>query len=107
MSMNETVAQLRIASDLHEAENAVDTALLQQSKLMSTLLAARIDTGVAPALGQEALLRLARAQQSMLTVSNDLARVHGALLKVQADVLGYEGCPDEARPMGVISEQAA
>lgn len=95
MTMTKPVAQKRISGDLHEAEHALDEALLMHSKLLSTLVTARRATGSGPAMGQEAMLRLVKSQQSLLAACGDLARVHGSLLKIQGDVLGYEECPDD------------
>jgi hypothetical protein len=72
---------LRVNSDLVEAEAALDSALQKQSKLLSTLVAARQGLGE-PFVGQEALMRLVRSQQSLLAAGGDLARVHFSLLKI-------------------------
>lgn len=45
-----SVAQLRIARDLHQAEVALDEALVRQTKLLATMVGARRETGVAPFL---------------------------------------------------------
>lgn len=108
MPMSTNVAQLRISRELREAELAVDDALLKQSALLSTLIKARQDTGVDPFTGHNALLRLSKSQQTLISASGELARVHSSLLKIQHDVLGYEACP-ENRPMrtGQLDEKAA
>lgn len=80
MSMNRTVAKVRITRELQEAEARLEEALLSQSSLFSTLITARRDTGGNPFLGQDILLRLVRSQQSLLGAGNDLARVHCKLL---------------------------
>ncbi|MCB2067941.1 MAG: hypothetical protein KDE15_15025 [Erythrobacter sp.] len=98
MSMTKPVAQMRITNDLREAEAAIDNALLQQAKLLSTMVLARRETGSSPTMGHEAMLRLVKSQQTILTASGELARVHGSLLKIQSDVLGYEDCPSEGAP---------
>jgi hypothetical protein len=99
MQMSYDVAQMRIVRELRSAEEALDIALLRQSSLLATMVEARRNTGSAPFLGQEALLRLNKSQQTLISAGNDLARVHSNLLKVQEDVLGYEACP-ENEPMG-------
>ncbi len=99
MPMSNHVAQLRISRELREAELAVDDALLKQSALLSTLIKARQDTGASPFAGHDALLRLSKSQHTLLTAGGELARVHSSLLKIQHDVLGYEGCPKNV-PMG-------
>lgn len=98
--MNPNVAQRRITRDLHEAEAALDTALLTQSRLLSTMVSARRETGSAPFLGQEALMRLVKSQQAMVDAGGELARVHGRLSTIAIDVLGPEmvgdPCPTQA-----------
>ncbi len=98
MGMSHNVAQMRIVRELREAEEALDTALLRQSSLLTTMLEARRDTDTDPFVGQEAMLRLTRSHQTLVSAGSDLARVHSTLLKVQQDVLGYEDCP-ENEPM--------
>lgn len=93
MPMSTNVAQMRISRELREAELAVDEALLKQSALLSSMIIARQETGVGPSTGHAALLRLSKAQHTLLSASGELARVHSSLLRVQQDVLGYEGCP--------------
>lgn len=99
MVMSTTVAQMRIVRELREAEEALDNALLRQSTLLSTMIEARRDTGSGPFTGHEALLRLTKSHHTLVTAGGDLARVHSNLLKVQSDVLGYEDCPPEGRPV--------
>ncbi len=101
MSMSVPVAQLRIARDVREAEAALNEALLRQASLFSTMVEARQETGSDPFLGHEALLRLARSQQSLLEAGGNLARVHSQLLDVQQETCGAEECPpDEPREGG-------
>ncbi len=99
MAMSHNVAQMRIIRELREAEAALDNALLRQSSLLSTMLEARRDTDSGPFIGQEAMMRLTKSHQTLVSAGGDLARVHSNLLKVQEDVLGYEDCP-ENEPMG-------
>ena len=108
MPMSNNVAQLRISRELREAELAVDEALLKQSALLSTLIRARQDTGVGAFTGHDALLRLSKSQHTLLSAGGELARVHSSLLRIQQDVLGYEGCPKNL-PMstGQLDDEAA
>jgi hypothetical protein len=109
MSMNKTVAQLRITRELAEAEIALNEALLRQSSLFSTLLTARRDTRVAPALGQDALLRLAKSQQTLLSAGGDLARVHSRLREIGESfelIRAGDDCPEleTTTPSGAFAE---
>jgi hypothetical protein len=92
-----TVAHMRIARDLHQAEAALDEALVRQAQLLQTMVGARRDTGVAPFLGQEALMRLVKSQQAMLDAGGELARVHGRLTTIAVETCGgNDECPPRA-----------
>ncbi|HYD23272.1 MAG TPA: hypothetical protein VEB68_00630 [Croceibacterium sp.] len=106
MSMTIPVAQLRIARDISEAEKALDEALIKQSSLFTTMVAARRETGSDPFVGHEALLRLAKSQQALLEAGGNLARVHGSLLDVQREMCGADECPPN-QPRGSLAERQA
>ncbi|WP_253185746.1 hypothetical protein [Novosphingobium sp. NDB2Meth1] len=91
------VAQLRIARDLHQAEAALDEALVRQAQLLQTMVGARRETGVAPFLGQDALMRLLKSQQDLLDAGGELARVHGRLSTISVETCGgNDACPPAA-----------
>lgn len=106
MPMTLPVAQLRLTRELREAEAALDEALLKQSSLLTSMIAARRETESEPFLGHEAMLRLAKAQQTLLSAGGDLARVHGELLDVQKEVGAGEECPPN-EPMGQRPDEIA
>lgn len=103
MGMSHDVAQMRIVRELRAAEQALDNALLRQSSLLATMIEARQETQTGPFVGQEALVRLTRSHQTLVSAGNDLARVHENLLKVQDDVMGDEDCPP-GDPMGFLTD---
>ena len=105
MRMTVPVAQMRIARDLREAEAALDEALLKQASLLATMVTARRETGGEPCLGQEALMRLTKSQQTLLSAGGELARVHGRLLDVQREKGVGEECPEDEK--GTPSGQQA
>lgn len=85
---------LRITRDLQEAEAALDEALIRQANLLATMVRARRETPVGPFTGQDALLRLAASQKSVLDASGELARVHGKLLDVGREMGSViDDCP--------------
>lgn len=96
--------EVRITRDLHDAEAAIDEALIRQANLLATMVRARRETSVGPFTGQEALLRLAASQKAMLDASGEMARVHGKLLDVGREVgtILVDDCP----PKGVIEPAA-
>ena len=100
MSMSLDVAQMRIARELRDAEHALDDALLRQPSLLSSIISARRETDVEPFTAQEALMRLAKSQQTLLTAGGDLARVHGGLLSTAIEHGILHDCPKD-REMGI------
>lgn len=107
MMMTKNIARMRIERDLAEAEASINQALLKQSQLFTTMIVARQETGTAHALGQDALLRLAKSQQTLLSAGGDLARVHDRLLQIGQSmnvVRMDEDCPEQQRPTGEMSE---
>jgi len=99
-----SVAHLRIARDLHQAEAALDEALMRQAKLMATMVGARRETGVAPFVGQEALMRLVKSQQAMVDAGGELARVHGRLSSIAVEHCGGN---DKCPPAALLADDAA
>lgn len=105
MKMDTETARLRIARGTHEAEQAVNEALLKSSRLFATLVEARQETESPAFTGHQELIRLAKGQQGLLDVAGELARVHGGLLKLQEQVTGFDDCP-EVKPMkGALVEE--
>jgi hypothetical protein len=82
MPMSVTVATARLAREVPEAEARLDDALLSLCNLMATMVQARRDADTPANTGQAALLRLAKAQTSILDAGSDVLRVHGELLKI-------------------------
>ncbi|MFM9937835.1 MAG: hypothetical protein ACKVOL_16745 [Novosphingobium sp.] len=101
--MSLSVAQLRIARDLHQAEAALDEALIRQARLLTTMIGARRETGVAPFLGQEALMRLVKSQQAMVDAGGELARVHGRLSAISVETCGGN---DKCPPAALLADDA-
>ncbi|MCY1672512.1 hypothetical protein OVA07_16030 [Novosphingobium sp. SL115] len=91
--------EIRITRDLHEAEAAIDEALIRQATLLATMVRARRETSVGPFTGQEALLRLAASQKAMLDASGEMARVHGKLIDVGREMgsILVDDCPPTGR----------
>jgi hypothetical protein len=97
MSMNIDIAAARIVREVPATEASLDDALISVSLLIKTLVQARRDTGVAASTGQSSIIRLAKAQLSLVTISNDVLRVHKELAKlgeVHAGMDLHEHCTD-------------
>lgn len=99
---NAAIHGMRITRDLHEAEAAIDEALIRQANLLATMVRARRQSSVGAFTGQEALLRLAASQKAMLDASNEIARVHGKLLDVGREM--GSGLVDDCPPKGAIND---
>ncbi len=95
MSYEIKKAKDQIGQDMPHTEYSIDQALVSVSDLMSTLVKARLSTGVPASTGQAAILRLAKAQMALVDASSDVLRVHGELKKIGKEYAGYgdETCP--------------
>ncbi|MEP2103585.1 MAG: hypothetical protein ABJP02_15755 [Parasphingorhabdus sp.] len=82
MSYEIKKAKDQISQDMPHSEYSIDQALVSVSDLMSTLVKARLNTGVPASTGQAAILRLAKAQMALVDASSDVLRVHGELKKI-------------------------
>tara|TARA_R110000772_G_scaffold31902_1_gene78378 strand:+ start:780 stop:1118 length:339 start_codon:yes stop_codon:yes gene_type:complete len=89
----------QIGQDMPHTEYSIDQALVSVSDLMSTLVKARLSTGVPASTGQAAILRLAKAQMALVDASNDVLRVHGELKKIGKEYAGHDTheCPPSAQ----------
>jgi hypothetical protein len=100
--MEISVASMRISREITKVEAALNEALIAQADLYGQLLRARKETESDPFLGHRELLHLMKAQQSLLSSSGDLARVHGGLSDLQQEFAGIRPCP----PSGALTEAA-
>lgn len=100
MTMTIAAAAARISRQLPEAELSLDAALLASTRLMESMLIARGAPGLQAFTGQPALLRLARAQRTLIESQNDMIRVHRALVDVgrETKAIGDDvgNCPKHA-----------
>jgi hypothetical protein len=99
--MNIHTAAARISRAVPATEASLDDALIQVSSLLATMVQARKDTGVPASTGQATIARLAKAQLSLVTVSNDVLRAHQDLAKLAQVHAG--GDLHECPPRGVQS----
>lgn len=101
MAMQKGSAAIRIAREIRVAESALNAALTSQSQLFTSLVTTRDQLAQDLLIGQDALMRLVKAQLSLVQSGNDLARVHGKLLEINREVGGAaEDCPDDWRAWG-------
>ena len=73
----------RIRRQLHAAEAASDASLLTNLDLMRSIVSSRqVERVPTPYIGQQALIRLARAVQGQISTANDIFRAHEELHRV-------------------------
>ena len=82
--MDRRIAQdtIAIRSQLRQAEALGDETLLATAELMKRMLVARSNPDVVPHEGQQALVRLVRAQAQIVDGTSNLFRVHNELSKL-------------------------
>ena len=85
----------RLQRDVPTAESKVDDAIIALSSLMTSMVTARRESGAPAKTGQAPILRLAKAQMSLVDVSSDVLRIHGDLLEIGKEMGSYDlrDCP--------------
>lgn len=93
------VMAARLEREVPAAEAKVDDAIIALASLMTSMVTARRETGVPARTGQASILRLAKAQMSLVSVSSDVLRVHGDLLDIGKEMGSYDlrDCPNVAQ----------
>ncbi|WP_439567047.1 hypothetical protein [Sphingopyxis sp.] len=85
--LNERVsAAKKIASDLHQAEDAIDEAMIRIAQLAATLPTARRETNMSAIVGQAAMAKVAHALAAAGEVRQLLTDAHLALTVTQKEV---------------------
>ena len=85
--LNERISAARkIASDLHQAEDAIDETMIRIAQLAAALPAARRDTNMSAIVGQEAMAKVANALAAAGEVRQLLTDAHLALTATQKQV---------------------
>lgn len=80
------VAAERIATELHDAEHAIDEAIVKIARLAATLPTARIETRMSAIVGQEAVAKVTQAVAAAGHVRQMIAEAHQALGETQKQV---------------------
>lgn len=106
------VAQ-RVAGKLYSTEDAVDAAMAEATELMTEMLKARKDVGVALTFGDEAATKLVdaikalgEARSAMVGVHNELAEA-GLRLGIRTKMAGPEKPPAVARAVEAVTSRKA
>jgi hypothetical protein len=102
MSLTLPVVVARLRREVSNAESAFDAALLSSAAVQQTIIAARAELDVPVHTGQQALLRLQRAQAQLLAAQNDLFRAHDELARIGETMTGEE---EYTPPSGLDSDE--
>jgi hypothetical protein len=86
MLKQRVVAAERIAAELHEAEDAIDQAIIKLAKLAGTLPVARFETNMSAIVGQEAVTKVTQAIATAGQVRQMVTEAHHALSETQRQV---------------------
>lgn len=85
--LNERVsAAKKIATELHQAEDAIDEVMIRIANLAATLPTARRETNMSAIVGQEAMSKVAHALAAAGEVRQLLTDAHLALTVTQKEV---------------------
>jgi dGTP triphosphohydrolase len=76
----------KIATELHEAEDAVDQAIIKLAKLAGTLPIARFETNMSAIVGQDAVSKVTQAVAAAGQVRQMIADAHQSLSETQRQV---------------------
>jgi len=108
--LNERVsAAKKIASELHQAEDALDEAMICIARLAATLPTARRDTNMSAIVGQTAMGKVAHALAAAGEVRQLLTDAHLALTVTQKEVgLGTRMFGAGVKPpSGMLSDEGS
>ena len=109
MLMTSQVATTRITRELRDTEDAIDKALACKAALLATMAQARLDTQAPAYSGHVAMMRLAKAEQSLMAARGDLIRAHDDLFKLgqeRGDIIDGDKPPAGLDRFLEISEAA-
>ena len=103
------VAAEKIATELFEAENAVDQAIIKLAKLAGTLPVARFDTNMSAIVGQDAVAKVTQAVAAAGQVRQMVTDAHQLLSETQRQVgLGarmFGAGVDKPRGLSLIADR--
>jgi hypothetical protein len=86
MLKQRVAAAQKIAVDLHEAEEAIDQAIIKLAQLAGTLPIARFETNMSAIVGQDAVSKVTQAVAAAGQVRQMVTDAHEALSQTQREV---------------------
>jgi hypothetical protein len=86
MLKQRVAAAQKIATELHEAEEAIDQAIIKLCQLAGTLPLARFETNMSAIVGQDAVSKVTQAVAAAGQVRQMVTDAHAALSVTQREV---------------------
>jgi hypothetical protein len=102
MSLTLPVAAARLRREMTAAEAAFDAALIANAALQQSILVSRGELDVPVHAGQQAVIRLQRAQAQLVAAQNDLFRAHDELARLGGKMMTEE---EYTPPSGLVAEE--
>lgn len=102
MTLTLPVVVARLRREVSSAEAAFDAAFSASAQVQQTIVTARGQLPVPVHAGQQALLRLQRAQAKIVDAQNDLFRAHDELARLGATMMPEE---EYTPPSGIETEE--
>lgn len=90
----------KLTEDVPNAEERIDDALIAVSALIATIVSARRDIDVPRSTGQATIIRVAKAQMSLIDASSNVFRAHTDLVKIGREKAGWDIHPDCPKEKG-------
>ena len=93
--MDKVLVAQTVANRLFSTENAIDTALMEASQLLQTMLQARQDLGLSAVVADKAPAQLSQAIAALTAARSAVVEVHGALeetklrIGIRTKMIGY------------------
>lgn len=84
----------KLTDEVPNAEERIDDALIAVSALMTTIVTARREVDVPRSTGQATIMRVAKAQMSLIDASSNVLRAHTDLVKIGRETAGWDIHPD-------------
>ena len=90
MSLTLPAAAARLRREVTTAEAAFDAALIASSAIQQTIVTSRRELELPAHTGQQALIRMQRAQAQLVAAQNDLLRAHDELTRIGVTMMPEE-----------------
>lgn len=84
----------KLTEEVPNAEERIDDALIAVSALITTIVSARREIDVPRSTGQSTIIRVAKAQMSLIDASSNVLRAHTDLVKIGQEKAGWDIHPD-------------